>query len=319
MNALESLKTMTTVVADTGNFETVSQYKPTDATTNPSLIYQASQMDEYKPLLMEALSFGKQYGHSPENALCLAQEKVAVNFGHAILQIVPGRVSTEIDARLSFDKNGTIEKAHHLVDLYEQMGVDRKRVLLKIAATWEGIQAAAELEKDNIRCNLTLVFSFIQAAACANAGVFLISPFVGRILDWYRHNEHKESYSPQEDPGVIALKRIYNYYKYHDFKTVIMGASFRNRYEIEELAGCDLLTISPTLLDELSKNNKELLRKLSPDTAQKDCSDPIISTDEKTFRWMLNQDSMATEKLAGGIRNFTRDTQYLEDYLKSLS
>lgn len=307
MSQLDQLKEMTTIVADTGEIDEIKKYKPTDATTNPSLIYKAAQIDEYKPLVKDAIAYGK-------GNLDLALTKIFVNFGAEILKIVPGRVSTEVDARLSFDIEGSLAKAHQYIDLYKEAGIPKERILIKLASTWEGVQAARVLEKEGIHCNMTLMFSLAQAIACAEAGATLISPFVGRILDWYKKAEGKEAYAPHDDPGVASVTAIYTYYKKFGYSTQIMGASFRNSGEITELAGCDLLTIAPPLLKELSEAEGNLPRKLDPAGAQS-ASIEKISVDEKAFRWMLNEDAMATEKLAEGIRNFTKDTLKLEKLL----
>ena len=314
MNQLDQLKKFTTVVADTGDFESLKAYSPTDSTTNPSLIYAASQQPQYKHLLQEALQHGKAHN---QDSLSHALDKVFVNFGLEILKIVPGRVSTEVDARLSFDVEGSIAKAHHLISLYESAGVDRKRILIKLASTWEGVLAARVLEKEGIHCNMTLLFSLPQAIACAEAKATLISPFVGRILDWHKKNDGVPSFAPSEDPGVKSVTVIYNYYKKFGFKTQIMGASFRNKDEILELSGCDLLTIAPSLLEELKKCETPIPRKLEPEKAK---HSPIekIHIDEKAFRYHLNEDAMATEKLAEGIRNFAKDIVKLEKLLQSL-
>lgn len=312
MNLLEQLRIQTRVVADTGDFTSIEVYKPEDATTNPSLIYEATQDPRYAPLMREAITYAKNRG-SDDRAVQLekAMDKVAVNFGLEILKIVPNRVSTEVDARLSFDKEASIAKARDLIALYEEAGISRERVLIKLAATWEGIKAAEVLEKEGIHCNLTLIFSLVQAVACAEAGVRLVSPFVGRIYDWHLKDKGVETIAPAKDPGVLSVKKIYNYYKKFDYPTQIMGASFRNIGQITELAGCDLLTISPTLLKELEETSDTLDRKLTPEAA-KESKLQKISVDEKTFRWMLNEDAMATEKLAEGIRNFTKDLVKLE-------
>jgi transaldolase len=312
MNLLEQLRKQTRVVADTGDFTSIEVYKPEDATTNPSLIYEATQDPRYAPLMREAITYAKNRG-SDDRAVQLekAMDKVAVNFGLEILKIVPNRVSTEVDARLSFDKEASIAKARDLIALYEEAGISRERVLIKLAATWEGIKAAEVLEKEGIHCNLTLIFSLVQAVACAEAGVRLVSPFVGRIYDWHLKDKGVETIAPAKDPGVLSVKKIYNYYKKFDYPTQIMGASFRNIVQITELAGCDLLTISPTLLKELEETSDTLDRKLTPEAA-KESKLQKISVDEKTFRWMLNEDAMATEKLAEGIRNFTKDLVKLE-------
>lgn len=312
MNLLEQLRKQTRVVADTGDFTSIEVYKPEDATTNPSLIYEATQDPRYAPLMREAITYAKN-GGSDDRAVQLekAMDKVAVNFGLEILKIVPNRVSTEVDARLSFDTEASIAKARDLIALYEEAGISRERVLIKLAATWEGIKAAEVLEKEGIHCNLTLIFSLVQAVACAEAGVRLVSPFVGRIYDWHLKDKGVETIAPAKDPGVLSVKKIYNYYKKFDYPTQIMGASFRNIGQITELAGCDLLTISPTLLKELEETSDTLDRKLTPEAA-KESKLQKISVDEKTFRWMLNEDAMATEKLAEGIRNFTKDLVKLE-------
>ncbi|NLA62907.1 MAG: transaldolase [Bacteroidales bacterium] len=317
MNLLEQLKKQTTVVADTGDFTSIEEYKPMDATTNPSLIYAASQNPRFAPLLREAITYAKGQSDDEDAQLQIAMDKVAVNFGLKILEIVPNRVSTEVDARLSFDKDASIAKARDLIALYEAEGISRDRVLIKLAATWEGIRAAEELEKDGIHCNLTLLFSFAQAVACADAGVRLISPFVGRIYDWHIKDRDVESIPAKEDPGVLSVKNIYNYYKKFDYKTEIMGASFRNIDQILQLSGCDLLTISPNLLNELTLSEGTLKPQLTPEGA-KESKLKKISVDEKTFRWMLNEDAMATEKLAEGIRNFTVDLVKLEKQVKSM-
>jgi len=311
---LTQLKKMTVVVADTGDIDSIRQYQPKDATTNPSLIFAAAQMPQYSHLVDNAVSFGKQSNTANQELLDTILDRLAVNFGKEILDIVPGRISTEVDARLSFDKEGTVSRAKKLIDLYEQAGIKKNRVLIKIAATWEGIKAAEILEQEGINCNLTLLFGFSQAVACAEAGVFLISPFVGRILDWYKKNEGKE-YSAEDDPGVLSVTTIYRYYKKFDYKTIIMGASFRNTGEIEQLAGCDRLTIGPHFLDDLSRDQAPLTQKLSPDMSLDDTIEKL-HLDEKAFRSMLNEDPMATEKLAEGIRNFSSDLIKLENFIK---
>ncbi len=315
MNKLEQLKKLTTIVSDTGEFEEIKQYHPTDATTNPSLILSASSKPEYQFLIEEAMQWGKKRGKTAQETLEQIIDKIFVNFGIEILKIVPGRVSTEVDARLSFDITGSIEKARHLIALYEAAGIPRERILIKLASTWEGIKAAEVLEKEKIHCNMTLMFSLAQAIGCAMAGATLISPFVGRILDWYKRSEGKESYPPHEDPGVVSVTQIFNYYKKMGYKTQIMGASFRNADEVVELAGCDLLTIAPKLLDELQKAEGPVPRKLDAAAAAKM---PIerIPLDEKQYRWMLNENAMATEKLAEGIRNFAKDLVKLEKLLQ---
>jgi len=306
-NKLEQLKQYSDVVADTGDIEAIKRYTPVDATTNPSLLYKAAQMEQYANLVDEALA-GK-------DSIADACDHLAVAIGSEILRVVPGRVSTEVDARLSFDTNASIEKAKKLIGQYEAAGFGKERILIKLASTWEGIRAAEILEKDGINCNLTLLFSFGQAAACADVGAFLISPFVGRILDWYKANSDKKDYMPFEDPGVQSVTKIYNYYKQHGYKTVVMGASFRNTGELEALAGCDRLTISPALLGELEADNNPLKRTLSPEHT----GDTVAKTleNEPQFRTAMNNDAMATEKLAEGIRNFVKDQVNLENFLKT--
>ncbi|KAI9357184.1 transaldolase [Pilaira anomala] len=317
MSVLEQLKQFTTIVADSGDFETIAQYKPQDATTNPSLILSAAQQPQYAHLTEDAIKYALSKDVSAEEKLELATDKLLVNFGSEILKIVPGRVSTEVDARLSFNKEATIAKALSLIKLYADNGIDKERVLIKIASTWEGIQAAHVLETEhNIHCNLTLLFGFSQAVACAEAGVTLISPFVGRILDWYKKSTG-ETYSATSDPGVLSVTNIYNYYKKYGYNTIVMGASFRNTGEIEQLAGCDYLTISPSLLGDLQKDEKKLERKLSPEIAQAaEVQKVSYFNDEAAFRWEMNQDAMATEKLSEGIRNFAKDGVKLENLLK---
>lgn len=316
-NVLEQLKEMTTVVADTGDFVAMKAYKPTDATTNPSLILAAANLPQYQELMEQAVNYGNKNGNTLEEKLEAAMDMLCVLFGCEILKIVPGRVSTEVDARLSFDKEASIAKARNLIKLYEEKGIKKNRILIKLASTWEGIQAARELEqKYGIHCNLTLLFSFAQAVACAEAGVTLISPFVGRILDWYVANTEQKSYKGDEDPGVISVSKIYNYYKKFGYETVVMGASFRNVEEIKALAGCDLLTISPKLLGELEKSHEKLHMKLSEDNAAK-VSLEKIELDEAKFRWMHNEDRMGSEKLSDGIRNFAADSIKLENILKT--
>jgi transaldolase len=319
MSKLERLKTMTTVVADTGDFEAVAEYKPRDATTNPSLLYKAAQMPQYRELVEDAVIYGSKRGAGDVESLAQwTMDKLAVNFGTEILKIVPGRVSTEIDARLSFDTEATIRRAEGLAALYEEAGVDPgTQVLFKIASTWEGVRAAERLEAQGLHCNLTLLFGFPQAVAAAEAGVTLISPFVGRILDWYKNNQNVAGYPADEDPGVLSVTRIYNYFKRHGYKTVVMGASFRNSEEILALAGCDLLTISPVLLGELAASEGEVPRKLDPEQALT-MDIPNVSYDERGFRWDLNEDAMATEKLAEGIRLFAADTRMLEQFVREV-
>lgn len=302
---------MTSVVADTGDIEAIKLYTPQDATTNPSLILKAAQLPQYQPLITDAVSWAKsQQGDTLENAM----DKLSVSIGCEILKTVPGYVSTEVDARLSFDTVATIEKARRLITLYEQAGIERSRILIKIASTWEGIQAAKVLEEEDITCNLTLLFNFAQAVACAQANVKLISPFVGRILDWYKNAEGVDSYAPLEDPGVISVTRIFNYYKTHGYNTIVMGASFRNAGEIEALAGCDKLTISPALLEELQNDSGTIEKALNARKGSTDAKWNALS--ESQFRWEMNQDPMATEKLSEGIRNFAIDQGKLESLIQ---
>jgi len=315
VNKLEELKKYTTIVADTGEIDEIKKYKPTDATTNPSLILKATQIEEYKPLIEDAVKYGTSKGG--QNLRDLIITKLFVNFGAEILKVIPGRVSTEVDARLSFDVEGSIAKAHQYIDLYRAVGVKKERVLIKLASTWEGVLAAKHLEKEGIHCNMTLMFSLSQAISCAEAHATLISPFVGRILDWHKKAEGKEFYPPDEDPGVVSVSQIFNYYKKFGYKTQIMGASFRNIEEILELAGSDLLTISPKLLKELADSEGAVPKKLSADKALAMDLEKI-SIDEKAFRWMLNDNAMATEKLAEGIRNFAKDTVKLEKEIEAL-
>jgi len=307
---LDQLKQMTKVVADTGDFESMKAYKPQDATTNPSLILQAVSKPEYGHLLDQAVADRKNSGLTGAKRVEDVIDHVLVSFGLEILKIVPGRVSTETDARLSFDTQGSIDKARHLIALYEKNGISRDRVLIKIASTWEGIKAAETLEKEGIHCNLTLLFSLPQAIACAEARVQLVSPFVGRILDWYKAATKKD-YAPAEDPGVVSVTQIFGYYKKFDYKTEVMGASFRNKGEIIELAGCDLLTISPALLGELQASTDRVVKKLDAAAAKaQDIAKHAL--DEKTFRYEVNEDAMATEKTAEGIRKFAADIVKLE-------
>lgn len=316
MNSLEQLKQFTKVVADTGDFESIKQFKPLDSTTNPSLIYASAQDSKYSHLVDQALKTAKAFSNKADQQLEHALDVLAVNFGLEILKIVPGRVSTEVDARLSFDTTKTIEKARKLIQLYKDAGIDKERILIKIAATWEGIQAAEVLEKEGIHTNLTLLFSKVQAVACAKSGVQLISPFVGRILDWYKKDRSVDHIDATEDPGVLSVSAIFNYYKKYDYQTEIMGASFRNKEEIIELAGCDLLTISPALLAELEESEIEITAKLEAQAAQ-DMQIDEIPTDEISFRWQMNEDAMATEKLAEGIRKFSADLVKLEQFIKA--
>jgi transaldolase len=304
---LDQLKTMTTVVADTGDMEAIRRFGVVDATTNPTLILKAAAMPNYAHLLEEVVLWGVSHHHSTSEVA----DRLILKFGLELSKIVPGRISTEVDADLSFDIEGTVAKAREIIAGYRTLGLNHKRVLIKIASTWEGIRAAEILQREGIDCNMTLCFSLTQAAGCADAGVTLVSPFVGRILDWYTKAEGK-TYSAETDPGVLSVRQIYNYFKAHGIKTAVMGASFRNKGEIEALAGCDLLTISPQLLEELSRDMGELPCQLDPKTAAAHAP-AKLSLDEKTFRFMLNEDAMATEKLAEGIRNFARDLHALRE------
>ncbi|XP_043089557.1 transaldolase [Puntigrus tetrazona] len=315
-SALEQIKKYTVVVADTGDFNAIEEYKPQDATTNPSLILAAAKMAMYQPLVEQAIKYGIANGGSEEEQVTNAMDKLFVIFGLEILKKVPGRVSTEVDARLSFDKEAMVSRALRLISLYEEAGVSKERILIKLSSTWEGIQAGQELEeKHGIHCNMTLLFSFAQAVACAEAHVTLISPFVGRILDWYKENTDRKNYEPHEDPGVQSVTKIYNYYKKFNYPTVVMGASFRNTGEVKALAGCDLLTISPGLLGELSQDHSTVSCSLTPQGA-KDCDLEQVHLDEKSFRWLHNEDRMAVEKLSDGIRKFAADAIKLETMIK---
>ena len=311
---LDSLRSMTVVVADTGDIDAIKKSQPQDATTNPSLILSASALPQYAPLIDEAIAYAKAQSADKAQQLIDAEDKLAVNIGLEILKIVPGRISTEVDARLSYDTQATVEKARKLIALYNAAGISNDRILIKIASTWQGIRAAEILEKEGINCNLTLLFSEAQARACAEAGVYLISPFVGRILDWYKANTDKKEYAPAEDPGVISVTKIYNYYKEYGYKTVVMGASFRNVGEIIELAGCDRLTIAPALLKELQENSTALVRKLDYKGEVKAKPQPLT---EAEFYWQHNSDAMAVEKLAEGIRKFAVDQEKLEAMLSA--
>ena len=311
---LDSLRSMTVVVADTGDIDAIKKYQPQDATTNPSLILSASALPQYVPLIDEAVAYAKAQSADKTQQLIDAEDKLAVNIGLEILKIVPGRISTEVDARLSYDTQATVEKARKLIALYNAAGISNDRILIKIASTWQGIRAAEILEKEGINCNLTLLFSEAQARACAEAGVYLISPFVGRILDWYKANTDKKEYAPAEDPGVISVTKIYNYYKEYGYKTVVMGASFRNVGEIIELAGCDRLTIAPALLKELQENTTPLVRKLEYKGEVKAKPQPLT---EAEFYWQHNSDAMAVEKLTDGIRKFAVDQEKLEAMLSA--
>jgi transaldolase len=317
LSQLEQLKQMTTVVADTGDIEAIAKFKPEDATTNPSLLLKAAALEGYQHLLKDAVNWAKQQSNGSNQQVVDAADKLSVLIGLEILNTVPGRISTEVDSRLSFDTGASIKKAQKLIGLYNEAGIDNHRILIKLAATWEGIKAAEQLEKQGINCNLTLLFSFAQAQACAEANVFLISPFVGRILDWHKKDTGRSEYPADEDPGVVSVTNIYNFYKENSYKTVVMGASFRNIGEITELAGCDRLTISPQLMDELANCTDHLPRKLSPSELGYSESSPTNeqALSESVFRWQMNQDAMATEKLSEGIRNFTIDQEILEKKL----
>ncbi len=312
MNSLLSqLKQFSVIVADTGDFESIRKYQPRDATTNPTLLQKAAEMPEYGELVKRVLREVKATSHPASQHVHLAMDRLAIAFGTEILKIVPNRVSTEVDARLSFDVTASVQKAKEIIGMYESAGISRERILIKLASTWEGICAARELKKDGIRCNLTLLFSLAQAIACAEAGVQLISPFVGRILDWFKKSTGRDQYPAAEDPGVVSVTQIYRYYKKYGYQTEVMGASFRNVGEILELAGCDLLTISPALLEELAKTPGTVTRKLTPESAAS-LNLPKQSLSESAFRWMLNEDQMATEKLSDGIRSFAADSIKLE-------
>ncbi|AZQ85202.1 transaldolase [Colwellia sp. Arc7-635] len=312
---LSQLKVMTTVVADTGDIEAIAKFQPQDATTNPSLLLKAASLPNYQQLLTTAVDWAKTQSADTDQQVIDAADKLSVLIGLEILKIVPGRISTEVDARLSFDTQASIAKAHKLIAMYHEAGISNDRILIKIASTWEGIKAAEQLEREGINCNLTLLFNFAQAQACAEASIYLISPFVGRILDWYKKDTGRNDYSASEDPGVVSVTSIYNYYKAKGHKTVVMGASFRNIGEILELAGCDRLTISPNLMDELASSNETISQKLFSEHAPLADEEPLS---EAQFRWQMNQDAMATEKLAEGIRNFTIDQVKLEQQLAAL-
>ncbi|ORY83217.1 hypothetical protein BCR37DRAFT_346810 [Protomyces lactucae-debilis] len=313
---LDQLKQFTTCVADSGDFETIAKYKPQDATTNPSLILAAAKKESYGKLIDDAIAYGKQHGSSEDEKIDAALDALLVEFGKEILKIVPGRVSTEVDARFSFSTEATLEKARHIIALYKEQGIDKDRVLIKIASTWEGIKAAEQLEKEGIHCNLTLLFSIEQAIACAEANITLISPFVGRIMDYYKAKEGK-TFAPHEDPGVKSVTRIFNYYKQHGYKTVVMGASFRNVGEITELAGCDYLTISPSLLEELANSNEKLERKLDGNKISEKQEKLSYINDESKFRFDFNNNPMAVEKLSTGIAAFAKDAATLKDIIAS--
>jgi transaldolase len=312
---LAQLKQMTTVVADTGDIEAIAKFQPQDATTNPSLLLKAASLENYQGLVKDSVTWAKTQSDDAEQQVIDAADKLSVLIGLEILKIVPGRISTEVDARLSFDTAASISKAHKLIAMYHEAGISNDRILIKLASTWEGIKAAEQLEQEGINCNLTLLFSFAQARACAEAGVYLISPFVGRILDWYKKDTGKNDYASDEDPGVVSVTSIYNYYKQQGFNTVVMGASFRNIGEILELAGCDRLTISPPLMDELASSTETIVRKLTPSDAN---AEQAAALSQAQFRWLMNEDAMATEKLAEGIRNFAIDQVKLEKQLAAM-
>ncbi|ABC29175.1 transaldolase [Hahella chejuensis KCTC 2396] len=312
LSKLEQLRQMTSVVADTGDIEAIKKHKPDDATTNPSLLLKAASLPVYESLVNDALNYGKQQASAPQEAVAHAIDYLSVSIGKEISKVISGYISTEVDARLSFDTNATIDKAKQLIKLYSDVGVGKDRILIKIASTWEGIRAAEVLEKQGIRCNLTLLFSFTQAVACAEAGVFLISPFVGRIYDWYKAKWNKDEISVDEDPGVKSVKSIYEFYKSRGYNTIVMGASFRHAGQIEALSGCDKLTISPELLNDLEADSGELTRALSSEQPSAERDAPLT---EAAFRWGMNEDAMATEKLAEGIRKFAEDQVKLEQML----
>lgn len=309
---LEQLRSMTTVVADTGDIEAVARLKPVDCTTNPTIVLKALGTPIFADKVKEAIAWGRKQSGNPDAVVSAVADRLAITVGAALSELVPGRVSTEVDADLSFDTEASIAKARHIIAAYKERGIERDRILIKLASTWEGIRAAEVLQNEGIDCNLTLLFSQAQAIACAEAKVFLISPFVGRILDWYKKSTGQD-YTAETDPGVVSVRAIYNYYKANGIKTIVMGASFRNAGEIEALAGCDRLTISPALLDELDKDTGKLERKLVPETFN---AEPLQSLDEKSFRWMLNEDAMATEKLSEGIRAFAKDLASLRQIVK---
>ena len=315
ISQLSQLKTMTTVVADTGDIEAIAKFQPQDATTNPSLLLKAASLANYQVLLTQAVSWAKEQSSNSEQQVIDAADKLSVLIGLEILKTVPGRISTEVDARLSFDTSASIAKAHKLIAMYNEAGVSNERILIKLASTWEGIKAAEALEKEGINCNLTLLFSFAQARACAESGVYLISPFVGRILDWFKKDTGRTEYASDEDPGVVSVTSIYNYYKKQGYKTVVMGASFRNTGEVLALAGCDRLTISPDLMAELENSNEVVVQKLNAVPANPAIESPLT---EAQYRWLMNEDAMATEKLAEGIRNFAIDQVKLEKQLANM-
>lgn len=318
LSQYDSLSTMTTIVADTGDIAQIENHRPHSATTNPSLVAAAAADERYKDLLLEAVSYSKERSSSNADLLAMTRNKLFTLFGARILSFVPGDVSTEVDARLSFDVDAQVEVARQIVKMYEEVGVDRERVLIKLATTWEGIQACRILQNDGIRCNMTLLFSLPQALAAAEANAYLISPFVGRILDWYKKEEGVDGYPPEEDPGVKSVRSIYNYYKCFGYKTIVMGASFRNKDEILQLAGCDRLTIAPKFISSLKDNFEPMDRKLSSPSAELCARLEKMELDENRFRWLMNEDAMATEKLAHGIRSFAQDLEKLDRQLRML-
>jgi transaldolase len=314
VSSLDQLKKHTVVVADTGDIDAIAEHQPQDATTNPSLLWKAARMPQYLGLVNEAIQSGRSSGVSDDLLIDAVIDRLAVTFGCRILELIPGRVSTEVDARLSFNEEATVERAHQIISLYDDAGVAKERILIKIASTWEGIRAAERLEEKGIHCNLTLLFGFGQAVACADAGVTLISPFVGRIYDWYKADAGVDDIAADEDPGVASVTRIFNYYKKHGYQTEVMGASFRKASQITGLCGCDLLTISPDLLTELSHSSEDVPLKLDASAAAR-MDIPAVHMSESAFRWMLNEDAMATEKLAQGIRSFAADLDQLRTWL----
>ncbi|MGX9275281.1 transaldolase [Pantoea ananatis] len=315
MNQLDALKALTVVVADTGDIESIKKFAPHDATTNPSLILKAAQLPQYQPLIADAIGKARRQGGSAETQLINACDQVAVDIGTEVLRYVPGRISTEVDARFAWDRGMCVSKARKLIQLYGKNGIEPGRILIKLAATWEGIRAAEELEQNGINCNLTLLFSFAQARACAEAGVYLISPFVGRIYDWYQKHQPQQDYLPANDPGVKSVQQIYQYYKTHGYPTIVMGASFRRIEQVQALAGCDRLTLSPSLLDELAANHQPLIRQLHPRCVTETRPSPMTQSE---FLWQHHQDAMAVEKLAEGIRLFARDQITLEQQIKQM-
>ncbi|HKJ94650.1 MAG TPA: transaldolase [Gammaproteobacteria bacterium] len=313
---LESLSSVSTVVADTGEIDMIRRFKPVDCTTNPSLLLKAAQLDAYRNLVTDAVEWGRGRSGNVDEEVDAIADRLAVTFGRELLGIVPGYVSTEVDAALSFDTAGTIDKAHSLIEQYRELKVPTERVLIKVASTWEGVEAARQLQSEGIKCNMTLIFSLAQAVACAEAGAFLVSPFVGRITDWYKANTGS-NYAPDEDPGVLSVRSIYDYFKSHGLETVVMAASFRTTGQVEALAGCDRLTISPALLEELDSAPGEVPQALDPEKSAAKRVEPV-SADEVSFRWQLNEDAMATEKLADGIRRFHEDSVKLKSFIRTL-